>query len=85
MNTLNVLYLSNLIQSKGYLQLIDAVKLLADQGFNIKLTLAGGLMSSADDVKSEVDFVPSDEVELMGYIGSGYDISYVGIVSGEEK
>ena len=42
-------------------------------------------MSSADDVKSEVDFVPSDEVELMGYIGSGYDISYVGTVSGEEK
>ena len=85
LNTLNVLYLSNLIQSKGYLQLIDAVKLLADQGFKIKLTLAGGLMSSADDVKSEVDFVPSDEVELMGYIGSGYDISYVGTVSGEEK
>ena len=82
---LHIIFLSNLIRSKGYLELIDAVKILTDKGKKIKLTLAGELMQSVDDNNGPLIDIPRTKEDLLRYIGNGYNISYVGTVEGDEK
>lgn len=82
---LQIIFLSNLIQSKGYLQLIDAVKLLIDAGKEVNLKLAGSFMPSIDDSKDLFYNSVKSEKDLLDYIGPGYDISYVGVVEGKAK
>jgi glycosyltransferase involved in cell wall biosynthesis len=82
---LHVVFLSNLILSKGYLKLIDAVKMLIDEGEDVKLTMAGAFMPSVDDDINLRGDKARSRKDLMEYIGSGYDISYAGTLDGEAK
>lgn len=72
---LHLLFLSNLIKSKGLLDLLNACRLLLDQGFAYQCTIAGG----------EGDVT---ENELLAFIedhGLKDNVKYIGSVSGEAK
>ncbi|WHY61506.1 glycosyltransferase family 4 protein [Cytobacillus firmus] len=73
---INILYLSNLIESKGYLELILATINLIEKGYPIKLTLAGSIFNNVqfESVMEEVKRRKMDR-----------DIIYRGVVQGVEK
>lgn len=86
-SAVEIIFLSNLIYSKGYSHLLNACKILLGRGINnFKLTYAGQFMGSPDD---PVDFDVKDyskifledinREELKEYV------SYAGIVSGDSK
>lgn len=71
---INVLFLSNLIYGKGYLELIDAYRMLKPEiQQKLRIQFAGGFES----VKQEQSFLTAIQ-DLEG-------ISYEGVVSGHEK
>src|SRR5690606_10482544 len=43
---MRILYLGNLIPTKGYTDLIEAVQLLLDEGLDVDVTFAGGVADS---------------------------------------
>ena len=73
---LHVLYLSNIIYSKGITFLTEAVEMLADQGANIKLTIAGAVMDDKD--------WPNESVKNTTFLGC-QSIDYIGVVEGVKK
>lgn len=74
---LRVLYLSNLMYTKGFSYLIDAIRLLRDEGLDISLTLAG---KPLDDEGMKRD----EAIEIVNHrIQDG--IAYHGILSGGQK
>lgn len=48
-DTLNILFLSNMIQEKGYLDVLQAIQLLRKEGAPIKATFAGQWLSAEDE------------------------------------
>ena len=74
---LHIIFLSNLIRSKGYLELIDAVN-ITDKGKKIKLTLAGELMQSVDDNNGPLIDIP--RTKEICCVTSGMDIIYLTLV-----
>ncbi|MED4060194.1 glycosyltransferase [Priestia megaterium] len=46
-NSFEIVYLSNLMKDKGYIELIKAVTELLDEGYRITLSLAGAIQDSA--------------------------------------
>jgi glycosyltransferase involved in cell wall biosynthesis len=82
-----LLFLSNLIYTKGYMDLLKAVEILIDKKvFNFHLTFAGAFIASPDDPFGYDITVAEDEFlkriksdKLKEYI------SYLGVVIGEEK
>jgi len=76
---INLVYLSNIMCSKGIFDLINAFKQLVQKHNNIHLTIAGGFIAdkymSIDDVK----------VNFLSEIKASTCISYLGKVFGEEK
>lgn len=84
--TFNILWLSNLIYSKGYFDVIKAVDLLVNKyGRNIHCTFCGRFMTSSDDPKCEdVDF----KTQFFDYINNHQLDAYIEYhegVYGEEK
>jgi glycosyltransferase involved in cell wall biosynthesis len=69
-NELNVLFLSNLMEEKGINILLEAVKIVKEKGYNIKVKVAGNKIeeNNLDRIFKDADF-----------------IEYVGVVDGEEK
>lgn len=69
---LNILYLSNLMYSKGVTYLIDAVKKINLNGFNIRLTLAGQFLSDADmsgtQLKSAIEKNLDNNIKYVGVL-----------------
>jgi len=84
---LGILYLSNLIQSKGYFDLVKSIRILRDvYGVQVKLTLAGEIMLSSDDPEETTH--GELKQQLSAYIDSNNMndlIQYVGPVSGDAK
>ena len=72
-DTLRVLYLSNLMRTKGILDLLEAIKIIKDNGKKVHLDVAGAIEPS---IKNEAE---SYFKEL------GDTVTYHGIVSGKKK
>lgn len=70
--TLNLLFLSNMIQEKGYLDVLHAVQLLRKEGADLKATFAGQWLSEED--KSAFDHYVHTH-------GLQHVVSHVGIVT----
>jgi glycosyltransferase involved in cell wall biosynthesis len=70
---IQILFLSNLIRSKGILDLMEAVKILARKGCSVHCTLAGAIDSDVQDIVL-------DELKNFSNI-----FTYKGVVSGQHK
>lgn len=66
---IRIIFLSNLIEEKGINLLLEAIKKLYEKGLNIKIKVAGNLVSNND---------------LSNYFGK-YGVEYVGVVNGQTK
>ncbi|MGG0510617.1 glycosyltransferase family 4 protein [Priestia megaterium] len=71
-----ILYLSNLIESKGYIELIEAVILLIEEGYSVKLTMAGAIFNKSEFEKI-MKKVKEKKLENL--------IVYIGIVKDQKK
>lgn len=83
---LRVLFLSNLIESKGYLVLIEALRILRERNVGFHAFFAGDFVKSSDD---ESDRSPREakayffeQLEKAGLLNS---VDYLGPVSGAKK
>lgn len=69
---LNVLYLSNLIYSKGITFLLDAIKMVNDKGYKVNLLIAGQFFSdeymSASELNQYVISQISDSIQYLGVV-----------------
>lgn len=75
-NPIKILYLSNMIKTKGYFDLLQAVKILTVSNIPVYVTFAGKF--SKEDEKNEFfKFVTENNLEN--------NVEYVGIVQGESK
>ncbi|RNF39515.1 glycosyltransferase family 4 protein [Planococcus salinus] len=72
----SILYLSNLMAEKGYIELVKATTLLVKEGHNIKLNLVGGIQNEAEFLRVK-EFIKENEVEE--------NIEYHGLKQGEAK
>ena len=72
----SLLYLSNLMVEKGYIELVKAVASLVQEGHEIKLDLVGGIQNESEFQKVN-EFIQANKVEE--------SIKYHGIKKGEEK
>ena len=75
----NVLYMSNIMRSKGALELIEAVKDLHAQGIRLNLRIAGDFVSDEFMTALEVRTVFFDLISNLEFI------SYEGVVRGQHK
>ncbi|MDM5340539.1 glycosyltransferase family 4 protein [Fictibacillus enclensis] len=73
---INILYLSNLIKEKGYIELIKAIIDLLKEGYKINLHLAGAIYN-----KEEFDGI----FHIIRANGLDNHIKYCGIVNGSKK
>lgn len=83
---LRILYLSNMIESKGYWELLDACRLLDDRGLDFHCRFCGNFGTSRDDRRfdspseaREAFLTRIDELDL------GDRVRWLGIVRGDEK
>lgn len=76
---INILYLSNIMKSKGIFELISAFEQLSHQYEHIHLNIAGGFIAD--------DFMSINDVKEKFYesIQSNKKITYIGKIFGEEK
>lgn len=85
--TIKLLYLSNLIEMKGYLDVLKAVSILRKEyGIDVFCTFCGAFLTSSDDLNvrnvenartSFFDFVNKEELHDV--------VSYCGVVNGQKK
>lgn len=74
-----ILYMSNLIESKGYLDLLEAAKYLKND--KIKIIFCGAFIDSEHNIESTLkDFL--SQVEKTSLYGN---VEYLGVVSGKQK
>ncbi len=72
-NTIRIIYLSNLMESKGILDLFEAVKMLRNRGEKIHLDVAGAIE-------------PAIEARVREYLSElGDAVTYHGVVKGKKK
>lgn len=85
--SVNVLFLSNLIYSKGYGVLLDAVDILLKRGVSrFKVTYAGQFMSSPDDPMSlNMGLYQKRFIKRLNEQAYAGVVEYVGAVSGKAK
>jgi glycosyltransferase involved in cell wall biosynthesis len=76
---MNILYMSNIIRSKGILELIEAVKALHLEGENVSLRIAGDFVGD--------EFMTAEKIrkEFYELLSGAEFITYEGIVRGQEK
>lgn len=75
-DTIELVYLSNLIHTKGYVELINAAIELIEEGANIRLRLAGSIFDK-EEFEIIWDKVKKSNLEA--------NIQYLGIVNGDMK
>lgn len=83
----NIIYLSNLIYTKGYGHILDACKILIERGVtNFYMRFAGAFMRSPDD-PVDIDMKNYQEKFLTDIASSGLSnyITYMGVVTGDSK
>ena len=78
-----ILYLSNIMKSKGILDLLDAFQLLM-QRYNLSLTIAGDFIGDYLMNKSDTKEVFFNKLEQLNHIAEG-KIHYSGIAHGKKK
>ncbi|EHI1013667.1 glycosyltransferase family 4 protein, partial [Escherichia coli] len=76
---LKILYLSNVMYSKGVFHLIRAVKSLVKEGYDLSLVIAGEILSDEFLNQQAAEKIFFDRIKKSDFI------SYVGTVSGEAK
>ncbi|EHZ7343047.1 TPA: glycosyltransferase [Vibrio vulnificus] len=76
---LKILYLSNLMATKGILELSQAIRQLSEEGVDIELTVAGKFLDDSKMTSSEI------ENEFESICCGCESINYVGTVYGEKK
>lgn len=78
-----VLFLSNLIYTKGYTHLLDACNLLFQKGIrNFQLIYAGAFMRSPDDPETDMGLLQKKFLERLNSASFAY---YAGVVTGKNK
>ncbi len=81
---LKFLYLSNIMESKGILNLLDAFEIILNDHLECQLTIAGSYMS--DYISSEQEIRQKFELKYY-FLKEKYPnkINYVGVVNGKKK
>ena len=84
---IELLFLSNLIYTKGYMDLLKAVEILIDKEiFNFHLTFAGSFIASPDDpLGSDITVFEEEFLKKIKSDKLKEYITYRGVVIGEEK
>ena len=83
---LKILYLSNMIPSKGYLQTLEACKLLKSNNVNFICDFAGEFMSTGSvNDRVNPDSARNDFFELISKYDLLEEVNYHGVVRGIEK
>ncbi len=75
-NNVSILYLSNLIETKGYRDVLHSVKGVAESHRNSIYFFAGSWMNDEDRIKNE---------KYIEREGIGNHVNFVGLVTGEQK
>lgn len=76
---INILYMSNIIRSKGILELVEAVKTLHSDGLNVSLKVAGEFVGD--------EFMTAAEIRKKFYelLSNAEFITYEGVARGQAK
>lgn len=84
---MNILYLSNLIESKGIFDLLEAIRELKYRhGLSVNARFAGKFLASSDDrIVSSAHEVESYFFELIQQYKIEDCVQYLGQVSGDKK
>ena len=85
-DTLRILFLSNLIESKGYFCLLEAFRILQERGVKFHAFFAGEFLKSVDD--ETVTTAQGAKTEFMDRVeryGLEDNVEYLGSVSGPKK
>ena len=82
---IRILYLSNLIESKGYLELVRACALLRDAGLDLTCDLCGAFIRTAQCSPGTVADARVTFSELVDDLGLQDIIRYRGVVTGPSK
>src|SRR5688500_7554411 len=80
-----LLYLSNLIESKGYLELVRACALLRDQGVQVTCDLCGEFIRTAQCSAGSAADARDAFFRLVDELGLRDIVRYRGVVTGAEK
>ena len=85
-NKVRLLFLSNLIYSKGYIDLLKACEILINKGLtNFQLTYAGVFMESPDDPNIDINETQQKFLSVLQSSKFKENINYIGLVIGKEK
>lgn len=82
-NKINILFLSNIMQSKGIFIFLEALKLLHKETNDFTVNIAGGFID--DYLMSSVDAKRNFYNEIGKLKQNGVDVNYLGTVYGEDK
>lgn len=83
---IKVLYISNLIQSKGYLDVLRSVAVLKKSGYPITLEIAGRFQKSRDDeIDLDVNEAEKRFYQCLKHLGITDNVHYHGVVVGDAK
>lgn len=82
----NLLFLSNMIESKGYFDVLEAIKQLVALGHNVNVDFAGAFLCNVDDktISSEEDAKNKFE-KFISDNDLRNNVTYHGTVSGDHK
>ena len=84
--TIEIIYLSNLIISKGYFDLLKALKILKEQKINFKARFYGEFMNSPDDnPKISISSLRKNFFKFISDNNLEDNVYYCGVVNGENK
>lgn len=85
-NKFNILYLSNLIISKGYLDLLDSLKYFEMQTLDYKCTIAGNIYTSPDDPETmDIKSLEDNIKKKLNELKNKENVKYIGPVEGDAK
>jgi glycosyltransferase involved in cell wall biosynthesis len=83
---INILYLSNLILSKGYLDVLEACNILVHKrNIPVRCYFCGDFISIEADGKNDEDWNQEKFTQRIKNLGLVNDVEYVGQVAGEQK
>lgn len=71
-NKINVLFLSNLIESKGILDFIDSIKILKLKGIHLNANIVGKEFNISKKVLTQI-LIKNDLMKHVNYLGPKYD------------
>lgn len=75
-DTIHVLYLSNMIRTKGYYELLQSAPILLEAGIHFDITFAGAFRSTSDETQFH-EFIKRYNLEK--------SVKYAGLVTGSAK